>query len=209
MEYVLGEILIDKVFKKGYIGFEKKKIVETGKGLPPKKPIFKGIILPTFVNAHTHIGDSFIRKKKINLPRNVEQLVAPPNGLKHRLLNKASEKEIINGMKDSIKTMTKTGVNYFCDFRENGIIGINQLKKAVKNKKINSFIFSRPVKLRYSKNEIDLLLDNSIGIGLSSISDWDFSELKKIAVHTKKRKKLFAIHANERIRENIDFLLDL
>jgi cytosine/adenosine deaminase-related metal-dependent hydrolase len=210
MEYFSGEILTEKRFKKGYIGIEKKeKIVEFGKGLPPKKPLYKGIILPTFVNAHTHIGDSFISKKKISLPRNVEELVAPPYGLKHRLLKKASEKEIINGMKDSINLMTKTGINYFCDFRENGINGINQLKKAIKKKKINSYIFSRPAELKFNKSEMDLLLDNSIGIGLSSISDWDFSEIEKVAKYTKKRKKLFAIHASERTRENIDFILDL
>ena len=89
MDFVSGEILTDIGFKSGYIGFEKEKIVETGKGNPPKKPICKGLIVPTFVNAHTHIGDSFIKEKGIDLPKNIKDLVAPPDGLKHRLLHES------------------------------------------------------------------------------------------------------------------------
>jgi len=209
MDYVSGEILTDEGFKKGYIGFEKKRIVETGKGIPQKKPICSGLIVPTFINAHTHIGDSFIRKKNIELPRTVEELVAPPNGLKHRLLKEASEEEIIIGMRNSVETMTKDGVSCFCDFRENGIRGINQIKKSMKNIHISSLILSRPERLEYNRDETKLLLENSDGIGPSSISDWDYAELEKVAKHTKKEGKIFAIHASERIREDIDQILNL
>jgi len=209
MDYVSGEILTYNGFEKGYIGFEKNRIIEVGKGLPPKKPICKGMIVPTFVNAHTHIGDSFIRKKDIKLPKNVEELVAPTHGLKHRLLNEASDEEIIDGIKDSLDIMIKTGTSHFLDFRENGIHGINQLKNALKNKTISSFILSRPKQLKYDKDEIELLLENSQGMGLSSISDWEYSELMKVAKHVKKRKKIFGIHASERMQEDLDLILDL
>jgi len=180
-----------------------------GKGNPPKKPIHKGLIVPTLVNAHTHIGDSFIRKRNLKLPRNVEDLVAPPDGLKHRLLKETSDQEIIGGMRKSIDEMTKTGISYFCDFRENGLQGINHLKKALEKTNISPVILSRPNQLTYNKDEIDLLLKNSQGIGLSSITDWEYSEIEKIAKHTKKRKKTFAIHTSERIREDIDLVLNL
>ena len=209
MDYVSGEILTYNGFEKGYIGFEKNRIIEVGKGLPPKKPICKGMIVPTFVNAHTHIGDSFIRKKDIKLPKNVEELVAPTHGLKHRLLNEASDEEIIDGIKDSLDIMIKTGTSHFCDFRENGIRGINQLKNALKNKTISPLILSRPKQLKYDKDEIEPLLENSQGMGLSSISDWEYSELMKVAKHVKKRKKIFGIHASERTREDLDLILDL
>jgi cytosine/adenosine deaminase-related metal-dependent hydrolase len=105
--------------------------------------------------------------------------------------------------------MTKTGISYFCDFRENGLQGINHLKKALEKTNISPVILSRPNQLTYNKDEIDLLLKNSQGIGLSSITDWEYSEIEKIAKHTKKRKKTFAIHASERIREDIELILDL
>ncbi len=209
MEYVSGEIFTVNGFERGYLGIENHKIMDHGKSNSPKKPIHKGLIVPTLVNAHTHIGDSFIRKRNLKLPRNVEDLVAPPDGLKHRLLKETSDQEIIGGMRKSIDEMTKTGISYFCDFRENGLQGINHLKKALEKTNISPVILSRPNQLTYNKDEIDLLLKNSQGIGLSSITDWEYSEIEKIAKHTKKRKKTFAIHASERIRENIELILDL
>ena len=209
MEYVSGEIFTVNGFERGYLGVENHKIMDRGKGNPPKKPIHKGLIVPTLVNAHTHIGDSFIRKRNLKLPRNVEDLVAPPDGLKHRLLKETSDQEIIGGMRKSIDEMTKTGISYFCDFRENGLQGINHLKKALEKTNISPVILSRPNQLTYNKDDIDLLLKNSQGIGLSSITDWEYSEIEKIAKHTKKRKKTFAIHASERIREDIELVLNL
>ncbi|MDH7506789.1 MAG: amidohydrolase family protein [Candidatus Thermoplasmatota archaeon] len=209
MNYVSGEILTEKGLIKGYLGFDKNKIIEIGKKKPPKKPVCKGLIVPSFVNAHTHIGDSFIKKRKIKLPKNIEELVKPPDGLKHRLLKEATEKEIIDGMKESIAIMINSGVTEFCDFREGGLSGVLQLKKALKNKKLSAIILSRPLELKYEFDKIETLLKNSDGIGVSSISDWDYLELEKISKHVKKRKKIFAIHASENVRENIDDILDL
>lgn len=209
MQYVAGEILTLNGFQKGYLGFQRDKIIDFGKGICPKKPIAKGLIVPSFVNAHTHIGDSFIRIKKINLPRDIKALVAPPDGLKHKLLHEASENELIDGMKKSIETMTKSGTSVFCDFREDGIIGICLLKTALNFLKIQSIILSRPDSMIYHKKEMDILLNSSDGIGLSAISDWDVSELKKVSKHTKQKNKIFAIHASERVREDIDLILDL
>jgi len=209
MKYVSGEILTEKGFIKGYLGFEKDKIFEFGKGRSIKKPFCKGLIVPSFINAHTHIGDTFIKKRKIKLPKNVIELVKPPNGLKHKLLKEATEKEIIEGMSESINDMFYSGVKKFCDFREGGLKGILELKKAIMNKKVETLILSRPTEIKYNFDEIENLLKNSNGIGLSSISDWDLFELKKISSLVKKRNKLFAIHASEIFRENIDDILDL
>jgi len=209
MDFVSGKILTDMGLKSGYIAFENRKIVEIGKGNPPNKPNCKGLIVPSFVNAHTHIGDSFIKEKEIDLPKNIEDLVAPPNGLKHKLLREVSDEDIIQGMIKSIDIMIKNGTRYFCDFRENGILGISQLKAALNSLKISSIVLSRPDTLVYDKNELNLLLKNSDGIAVSSISDWEYSELQKVVKDTKIKKKIFALHASERIRENIDDILDL
>ena len=83
------------------------------------------------------------------------------------------------------------------------------MKTALRLLNINSLILSRPDSLKYDKNEVDVLLKNSDGIAISSISDWEYSELQKIAQDTREKNKIFALHASERIRENIDNILDL
>ena len=157
MDFVSGKILTDKGFKSGYLAFKKRIIIETGTGNPPQKPICKGLIVPTFINAHTHIGDSFIRDKNIDLPKNIEELVAPPDGLKHKLLREASDEEIIEGMEKSLYVMIKNGTKFFCDFRENGILGISQLKTALHLWKINSLILSPTVTQLFRLIQTNLL----------------------------------------------------
>jgi len=209
MKYISGKILTKEGFQKGYLKINENKIIEVEKGISPSRSIVKGLILPTLINMHTHIGDSFIKDRGVSLPRNIEELVAPPGGIKHKLLKEASEKEIITGIKKSIDVMKRNGTKIFCDFRENGISGIQQLKKALESSRISPVTLSRPSNLYYNKKEMDLLLENSDGIGLSSISDWDYSEIIKVAKHVKNKKKFFAIHASERVREDIDSILDL
>lgn len=159
------------------------------------------------VNSHTHIGDAFITLDKKTWT--VEELVAPPHGLKHEMMRKASEKEILEGMKKAISVMEKCGTTHFFDFREGGVGGIKILKKAMEGSKLNAVILGRPVELRYDSKEINEILKISDGIGLSSISDWDYEELKKVAAHVNKKKKMFAIHASEAFREDINAILDL
>lgn len=209
MKYIAGDVVTHEGFTKGYIGLQDGHIVERGKGASPKKADYHGYILPSLINAHTHIGDSFIHQKKRSLPKDIEQLVAPPFGIKHQLLEQASEQEILRGMKKSLEIMQKTGTSLFIDFREGGLTGLKQLKKAIHTTSINSIILARPSKLEYHKEEIDALLENSQGIGLSSITDWPYADIEKIAKHTKQKKKLFSIHASENKQEDIDTILNL
>jgi len=210
MKYVQGEVLTNEGFITGHLCIEQtQKVSDIRKGNAPEKPIVNGLIIPTCVNAHTHLGDSFIRYKHLQLPHNVKDLVAPPAGLKHQLLKQTSEQEILEGIKKSLAEMTTAGTTCFCDFREGGLIGVYQLKKAMQHRSIDSVILSRPSQLTYEKQELDRLLENSDGIGLSSISDWELSEIEKLASHVRRKKKLFALHASEVNREDIDRVLDL
>jgi cytosine/adenosine deaminase-related metal-dependent hydrolase len=210
MKYVMGEILTPEGFIKGYVDSERQdEYFEIQRGTPVGKPLAKGLIVPSFVNAHIHIGDSFIREKHLELPRKVRDLVAPPDGLKYRLLKEASEEEILDGIHASLAEMDAAGTSWFCDFREGGLIGIFQLRKAMRDSHVDSVILSRPSHMTYDKEELDMLLQSSDGIGLSSISDWELTEIGKIASHVRKKKKIFALHGSEATREDIDILLDL
>ena len=206
MKYVSGKLLQNDEFVKGYVGFEDGINKEIGKG-NIKNPIAKGLIIPGFFNSHTHIGDSIA--KDLEIDNSVKEVMKPPNGLKHKILNSTPSEELIKNMKKTIIDMFNRGITNYCDFRENGLKGILNLKEANKDLPINSFCFSRPRSLKYSKNEIDELLKKSEGIGISGISDWEYSELVKVSKHVKKKGKKFAFHASEDKRENIDNILDL
>lgn len=157
-----------------------------------------------FVNAHTHIGDSFI---ELPPKLDITSLVGP-NGYKHKMLNSASEKIILKGMREAISVMKKDNIRAFFDFREGGIKGLELIRKIKKNN-IDSIVLSRPTDLNFSSNEMDLLLKNSHGIGLSAISDYPIDFIKKVAFYTKQKNKIFAVHVSERIREDIDTVLNL
>ena len=205
---ISGRILKRDAFEEGYLLLENGMIKEAGK-VPSTRPKVRGYIIPRPINAHTHIGDAFIRKKTKNLPRDVEKLVAPPNGLKHKMLREASDDEIVQGMINSIKKMVSLGIYAFCDFRESGIKGVNLLKKALEGYPIRSIILSRPKEMSFNKDEIEKLLEISDGVGVSSISDWDFECLKEVSRAVKRKGKIFSLHASERVREDLDRILDL
>ena len=90
MEYIDGKILTKTGFQKGYIIVSENQIQDIQFGTCPKSSKLKGLITPSFVNMHTHLGDAFIANKPIELPHDIQQLVAPPDGLKHRLLKTSS-----------------------------------------------------------------------------------------------------------------------
>jgi len=73
------------------------------------------LILPAFVNAHTHVSDSIAKEAGGGL--SLEELVAPPDGLKHRLLREASHEELVAAMERSFGFMEQSRTGAFVEFR--------------------------------------------------------------------------------------------
>ncbi|MBU0496460.1 MAG: amidohydrolase family protein [Candidatus Thermoplasmatota archaeon] len=209
MQYVAGDILTLGGFKEGYVGYTNKGINIIEQGTSPESPVCQGYIVPPFVNSHIHVGDAFIRQQHKLIPHDLQTTVEPPDGLKHQWLAQASSNEIITGMQWTIQEMKRHHINWFCDFREGGIAGVSLLSQALQSNQINSVILGRPTGLSYHKKEIENLLYQTAGIGISSISNWDYSELEKLARFVHYKKKLFALHASEGIHEDIDLILNL
>lgn len=209
MDYVSGKILTEKGFEKGYLCINDGIVTEQRQGSPSQTPLQNGLIVPTIIDMHTHIGDAFIRKKQLFLPRDILKLVAPPDGLKHRLLKETSEAEILSGMIETIQKMLVMGTTGFVDFRENGVKGIRLINEALGSEPIQGVVLGRPKDMMVDKNEIRSILQMADGIGISSISDWDLEGLYDIASLTHKKGKMFALHASERIREDIDSIIEL
>jgi cytosine/adenosine deaminase-related metal-dependent hydrolase len=153
------------------------------------------IVLPAFVNAHTHIGDSIAKEAGAGL--SLDELVAPPDGLKHRLLRAASREELVHGMARSLRFMEATGTASFVEFREGGVEGVDMLREALAGLDVESVILGR---------ETEDAMHEADGFGASGARDGEFGSLRTA---TRAAGKLFGIHAGERDPDDINAALDL
>jgi cytosine/adenosine deaminase-related metal-dependent hydrolase len=153
------------------------------------------VVLPAFVNAHTHIGDSIAKEAGGGL--SLDELVAPPDGLKHRLLRAASPAELTSAMRRSMAFMERSGTAAFVEFREGGVPGVEQLLDARCDLAIEPVVLGRET--------VDAM-EVADGFGASGARDANF-ERERTA--TRRAGKLFGIHAGERDPHDINGALDL
>lgn len=187
------------------MGWEDGVIVETREGRA-RDALAHGLLVPGLWNAHTHLGDAVVTQE---LRGTLEELVAPPLGLKHRILAKAKDEAVVAAMQRAMATMLRTGTTGFSDFREGGLKGLRLLYAAQVALPLEGLALGRPAGLAYDASEVAALLRASDGIAVSSYVDWPAGELEKVAADARRARKPFAIHCSERIREDIDKVLDL
>jgi len=152
------------------------------------------LLVPGFINSHVHIGDSFAKELSFN--RDLVDIVAPPFGLKHKLLRLVPEDIKIKGIQKAVLEMLSNGITFFIDFREEGVQGINILRKAISDSSINCLILGRFI----DESEIETIFDSADGIGLSSYKQISSSNKKFVISAKAKFKKIIACHCAENIR---------
>ena len=172
-------------------------VVEDGKIVAVEEADVRGddIVLPAFVNAHTHLGDSIAKEAGGDL--SLEELVAPPDGLKHRLLRAASREELLDGMVRSLRLMQNTGTGACIEFREGGVDGVDLFEEAIECVDIEPVVLGR---------ESVQAMERSDGFGASGANDGDFSRERNA---TARAEKLFGIHAGEVDSGDINPAMDL
>jgi cytosine/adenosine deaminase-related metal-dependent hydrolase len=153
------------------------------------------IVLPAFVNAHTHVGDSIAKEAGEGL--SLAELVAPPDGLKHRLLREASRSEKVAAMRRSLQFMETAGTAAFVDFREGGVAGVEALRAAAEGLDLAPVILGR---------ETTEAMEQADGFGASGAADGEFAQERTATAHA---NKLFGIHAGEVNAGDINPALDL
>ncbi len=167
----------------------------------------EGIIIPSFINAHTHIGDS-VGKEPDFMP--IEKLVGP-EGFKHKILAETPYNDLVSSMRDTINDIFATGTGMFADFREGGVLGVKALKGAFsligRREKLSMKIFGRPA-AGAEKDELQIFKSVD-GIGISSVADYPREDLKLLAEEAKRKGKMFALHAGERNTEDIKGAIEL
>ena len=205
MPQVSGWFYDGRGFRSGVVGWEDGVVVEARAGRS-RDALAHGLILPGLWNAHTHLGDAVVTQE---LQGTLEELVAPPNGLKHRVLAQAKDEEVVAAMRRTMATMLRTGTTGFSDFREGGVKGLKLLYAAEAALPLRGMVLGRPAGLAYDAREVRALLRASDGIAVSSYVDWPRPDIEKLAADVRRERKIFAIHCSERIREDIDAVLDL
>jgi cytosine/adenosine deaminase-related metal-dependent hydrolase len=154
------------------------------------------LLVPGFINAHTHVIDGLFKDVRWDL--SIEELMYPPNGLKHRLLNETPREELELGLKYTLKSMRGSGTTYFSDFREGGLEGVTLLEKVAKTEKFRCQILGRP---HGSETELSILSEQKAhGLGLPTLDNVSPSILQGIR-ELNTEKKIIAWHLSERSRE--------
>ncbi len=205
MDWFAGWVYRDGSFKRGSVGVEDGVVVSVT-GQDRRDPIARGIVLPAFVNHHTHLADAVVRQE---LRGTLEEIVAPPHGLKHRVLANTRESEVVDAMRGAIEDLVATGSASFWDFREGGLRGLRILLRASLGLPVVPVVYARPERLSYVRREVAALLRAADGIGISSVLDWPRDHAEKLARDCHRAGKPFAAHCSERVREDIDSVLDL
>ena len=189
----------------GYLLLEGDEVVEVCRGRAPEGSS-QAIVLPGFINAHTHIGDSFAYPAPKGT---VEEIVAPPNGYKHRMLRTASREQKVAAMRESIAHMARTGTSAFIDFREEGSEGVQMVKDSMGQTPVTAVVLGRPVHANASLDALADFVSLCDGFGMSSLRDWPRDMLERASRAAKRHGKLFGIHASEVVREDVDVVLGL
>lgn len=196
-------------------------VIDDGKIIEMAKDVCEGkiidatdsIVCPTFLNGHTHIGDSIIKDEGYGL--SLGEMVKPPNGVKHKALANAEDGEIIDAMKKSMWDMFESGTTHFIDYREGGIKGVELLRKASKNLPVTSVILGRDDSfygqnpdLRKVKIAIRKLLKLADGIALSGFGEISDEVASLITSECRKAGKISSIHVAESMHLQDDSLRD-
>ncbi|MDO5830800.1 MAG: amidohydrolase family protein [Methanobrevibacter smithii] len=196
-------------------------VIDDGKIIEMAKDVCEGkiidatdsIVCPTFLNGHTHIGDSIIKDEGYGL--SLGEMVKPPNGVKHKALANAEDGEIIDAMKKSMWDMFESGTTHFIDYREGGIKGVELLRKASKNLPVTPVILGRDDSfygqnpdLRKVKIAIRKLLKLADGIALSGFGEISDEVASLITSECRKAGKISSIHVAESMHLQDDSLMD-
>lgn len=98
------------------------------------------LVIPGFINAHTHIGDSIGKDMAIDRGLNA---VHPIRGIKKKILEKSNPGHLRVLMRASAISMMRNGITTFVDFREGGVEGVTLLKDAIIDLPIKCLILGR------------------------------------------------------------------
>lgn len=200
----------------GYVVVRDGSILEVGEGTPPAGievfDVSGCLVLPGFINGHTHISDAVVKELNAGVDASVN-LLWQPDGLRHLRMAEIPREEMVAGIRRALRVAIASGTVALADFREGGIDGIAVLKEAAAGLGIHALGIGRF--LRYPLHsdaalhantealtaqqleELDSVLDVADGFSPLWANDTTDVGLEQIAAAVRRRGKLLATHAVE------------
>jgi len=171
----------------GHVVVKDGFIEEVGEGsyIGPKEDVKRGIISPSFTNAHVHLGDAGGMDEGAYLPL---QKRVGRGGVKYGVHSSPLAER---AMRKSLEAMRASGTTAFCDFREGGRRGVELLKS----------LLNMPARILGRPEQDENVFEFSDGFGISSVSDYTWESL--VSILRRRGDKLVAAHAAE-LRDDVE-----
>lgn len=202
--------------ERGYIEIENGAIKGAGPGRSgaAKKLDASGfLIMPAFINAHTHVADSI--GKDVASGKRLDARVHPVFGAKKKILEGSRPEHLKALVRAAASSMLQKGITTFADFREGGPEGVRLLQDAIAGLPIKCVALGRVEHYgdpagseELSREEMEkgkevLALAGGLGIsGANENTDAALAQYRQLA-----GERLVAIHAAES-KETVAFSLE-
>lgn len=129
----------------GYVEVRDGRIAAVGSGrdLPdiPRFDVPDTLILPGFVNGHTHIEDAGFKELPFGVPVSVN-LLFEPDGLRHVRVRETPRDRLVADIRLAVQGMIQSGIVAFADYKTGGRAGVQVLRDAVDGLPITCLAFA-------------------------------------------------------------------
>jgi cytosine/adenosine deaminase-related metal-dependent hydrolase len=133
-----------RVLDPGHVVVRDGLIVETGPGSGPTGvttvDLPGRVVVPAFINAHTHIEDAGVRELGFGVSKGVN-LLFEPDGLRHRAMAEQGPDEVRAAIREAAREMISYGVVAFADYRTGGASGAATVREACAGLPIRALVF--------------------------------------------------------------------
>ncbi|MCL4343626.1 MAG: amidohydrolase family protein [Thaumarchaeota archaeon] len=134
----------------------------------------RAVAVPAIFNSHVHTGDFLFNEAGYSLP--LEKLVAPPDGLKHRLLENTDKKSMVSARKRAMKGIMSGGVIAVADFVEGGAAFAMEAKNCMP---LSHLVYGRPKREDF-ESELQKIRLWADGLGIPDAFSYSEDEMEKM-----------------------------
>ena len=188
-----------RIRENAYLVVEQGAILEIGEGWRGDGIDMGGaIVLPAFVDAHTHLADHAIKDVAVGHP--TVEAVSPPDGLKYRYLQELSFTELTAALREAMTECLRSGIVACGDFREGGAEGVRALREASDELPFRAVAYGDatclPSDLAYV-NELGSVWKTAEGVGVGDIVRFDDADVASLKARLGHAGKRLAAHTAE------------